>query len=326
MVNPLAIAFDLGGTQIRTALVHRDGTVLQRTAQPTDVSGGPAGVMGQFERMFDQMVEQLTRQPLAEKGAIGAVGVSAPGPLDSTTGTILGIPTLPGWEDYPLKQALARRFALPVVVEGDGIAAANGEWRHGAGRGLDDLVYVTVSTGIGGGVVSGGRLLHGRRGMAGHVGHMRLSQDGPVCACGTAGCFEAYASGSALGREGRAAAAAFPDSALGRLAASRPVSGGDVVAAARAGDAVAIALLDREAEHLGAGFVALLHACSPALIVMGGGVSHAFDLLEPGIRAAIRRAALAPFREVPVVPAALGDNAGLVGVAMLALEQADAAP
>lgn len=319
MTHRLAIAFDLGGTQVRAALVRSDGAVLQRTALATDVAGGPAGVMLQFDAMAQQLQNALSDDGTT---AVVAIGVSAPGPLDSTTGTIIGIPTLPGWEDYPLQHELERRFGLPVTVEGDGIAAANGEWRHGAGRGLDDLVYVTVSTGIGGGVVSDGRLLHGRRGMAGHVGHLRLSRDGPVCSCGTPGCFEAYASGSALGREGRTAAAAHPDSALAKLAIGRAVTGGDVVAAARDGDTVALELIRREADHLGTGFAALLHVCSPALMVMGGGVSQAFDLLEAGIRAAIRRDAMEPFRDVPVVPAALGDNAGLVGVAMLALDHA----
>ncbi len=329
MSHPLAIAFDLGGTQVRAALVRGDGAVLQRTALRTDVAGGPAGVVHQFEQMVQQLraadgvAQAMQAAATASGAAITAIGVSAPGPLDSSTGVVLRIPTLPGWDHFALRDTLEQRFKLPVTVEGDGIAAANGEWRHGAGRGLDDLVYVTVSTGIGGGVVCDGRLLHGRRGMAAHVGHMRMVGVGPLCPCGAVGCFEALASGTALGREGRSAAAAHPDSALGRLALQRMVTAADVVAAARAGDAVAAALIGRQADHLGTGFTALLHAFSPALIIMGGGVSQAFDLLEPGIRAAIHRDAMAPFRDVPVVTAALGDNAGLVGAALLALEHAE---
>ena len=121
---------------------------------------------------------------------------------------------MPGWQDFPLAAALARAFGLPVVVENDGIAAANGEWKFGSARGLDHFVYVTVSTGIGGGVVVDGRLLHGRRGLAGHVGHMLIAPDGPLCSCGARGCFEALASGSALARAGREVAIAEPGSAL----------------------------------------------------------------------------------------------------------------
>src|SRR4029079_12417755 len=130
------------------------------------------------------------------------IGVSAPGPLDSEAGRIIAIPTLPGWDDFPLAAALPECFALPVFGENDAIAAANGEWRFGAARGLSHFVYVTVSTGIGGGVVVDGRLLHGRRGLAGHVGHMIIEPNGSRCSCGARGCFEALASGSALTRAG----------------------------------------------------------------------------------------------------------------------------
>jgi glucokinase len=320
MLPRRALALDLGGTQVRAALVAEDGTVQRRMALPTDVAGGPAAVLDQFEHMVAQLAGADGLHGLT------ALGVAAPGPLDSDTGTILGIPTLPGWEDFPLRAAVQRRFGWPVIVEGDGIAAACGEWRHGAGQGLRHLVYVTVSTGLGGGVVMDGRLLHGRRGMACHVGHLCLAVEGPRCSCGAIGCFEVLASGSALGREARAAARRAPDSLLGRLSREREVSASDAVAAARAGDPVAVELLAREATWLGIGFRSLLHAYSPERIVVGGGVSQAFDLLEPGIRAVLRGTALAPFREVPVVPAALGDNAGLVGVASLALEQTDGPP
>jgi glucokinase len=162
---------------------------------------------------------------------------------------------------------------------------------------------VTVSTGIGAGVVTGGRLQRGHRGMAGHAGHMTVAPDGPVCACGNRGCWEALASGPAFAA--RAQAAGFADGAA-------------AFAAARAGDTVARALSDALARDLGLGLTNLLHLFSPERIVLGGGMSAGLDLLAPGIAAHIARAALAPFRGVPVLPAALGDNAGLVGAAALA--------
>ena len=194
---------------------------------------------------------------------------------------------------------------MPVVLENDGIAAANGEWRFGAGRGLPHLVYVTVSTGIGGGVVADGRLLRGHRGMAGHVGHMILQPDGPRFGAGTPGSFEAMAAGPMLAEAARAAG--FAD-------------GPAVVAAARAGDPAALAVMDREAKWLGTGFVSLLHLYSPERLIVGGGVGQALDLMADRIRERIAALALPPFRGVPVVPAALGDDAGLVGVAALALD------
>ena len=162
-----------------------------------------------------------------------------------------------------------------------------------------------------------GRLLHGRRGMAAHVGHFRMAQEGPVCSCGAVGCFEALAAGTALAKRGRAAGGS---GYLAGVAAERAVETRDVVAGARQGDAACLALITEEAEYLGQGFTGLIQLFSPELLIIGGGVSNAFDLMAEQIRAVIRRDAMAPFREVPVVRAALGDNAGLVGAAMLALE------
>lgn len=309
-----AIGIDLGGTQVRAALVDDTGTVLRRAATRTDVAGGPAAVMAQFRNLIEEVTDDKSLDSLS------GIGVCAPGPLDSLTGTFIHIPTLPGWENFPLRDELAAALGRPVVLEGDAIAACYGEWRFGAGRGLDHLLYVTVSTGIGGGVVSDGRLLHGRRGMTAHVGHFRLARkchpagDEPRCSCGAAGCFEAFAAGTALDRRAREAALAHPESSLARLTAP---TAGDVVAAARQGDATALALLDEEATLLGEGFVSLIHLYSPEKVVMGGGVSHGFDLMDETIHRAVRTTALPAFRDVPVVKAALGDNAGLVGAAAL---------
>ncbi len=307
-----AIGIDLGGTQARVALV-RGGAVVERVAEPTDVAGGPAAVIGQFRRMIAAVCPPDARRTL------GGVGICAPGPLDSESGVVLSIPTLPGWEDFPLAATVGRDLGLPAVLENDGIAAVYGEWKWGAGRGARNLVFVTVSTGIGGGAVVDGHLLHGRRGMAAHVGHFRMAQDGPVCACGAVGCFEALAAGTALAKRARAASVAA--GYLAGVAVERAVETRDVVAGAREGDAACLALIAQEAEFLGQGFTGLIQLFSPEMLIMGGGVSNAFDLMSDRIHAVIRRDAMPPFRDVPVVRAGLGDNAGLVGVAMLALER-----
>ncbi len=317
MADTLAIGIDLGGTQVRAALV--DGArVLSRAAEPTDVAGGPAAVLHQVERLMERVL------PRPEWPGLSGLGVSSPGPLDTDTGTVLNIPTLPGWDGLPLRDLLAERTGLPVVLENDGIAAAFGEWRHGAGRGLRHLVFVTVSTGIGGGVVVDGRLLHGRRGMAGHVGHFPMASNGPACSCGAAGCFEAFAAGSALGHAARSAAARQPSSGLAALAPCDQLTARHVVEAARQGDPLALDLLADEARHLGLGFTGLIHLFSPEAVVMGGGVSEAFDLLEAGIRATIRARAMEAFRDVPVVRAGLEGNSGVIGAAALAVEAARA--
>ena len=311
MAERFALGIDLGGTQVRAALVDESGTVHRRAAMRTDVLGGPVAVLAQMEQMLATVCEGDMRSKVV------GLGICAPGPLDTAAGLVIDIPTLPGWQDFPVRQIAAELFGLPVVFENDGIAAAFGEWKFGAGRGLDHLVYVTVSTGIGGGVIVDRHLLHGRRGMAAHLGHMKLAPHGPRCSCGALGCFEAFAAGSALDRAAQAEADADPAGSLARYGKEGKLTGSDLVRAARDGDALALRLLDREAGYLGEGFTALLHLFSPDMIVMGGGVSKAFDLLYPGIDAVIQRTAMEPFREVPIVTAELQDNAGLVGVAGL---------
>ena len=296
----LALAIDLGGTQLRAALVNEAGELLSRASLATDVQGGPKAVLKQMLQAADAAGFSKSREQIT------GCGICAPGPLDSDTGTIIGIPTLPGWEDFPLRAALSEALGLPVVLENDGIAAANGEWKFGAGRGLSHLVYVTVSTGIGGGVVADGRLMRGRRGMAGHVGHMMIGRDGPRCTCGGHGCFEACASGTALNAAARKIG--FQDSR-------------SLVAAARQGNRAALALLDRESDHLAYGFASLLHLYSPEKLIMGGGVSQALDLMAARIEARMREISMPPFRDVEVVKATLGDDAGLVGAAGLVFEE-----
>ncbi len=311
MSERFALGIDLGGTQVRAALVDESGNVHRRTAMHTDVLGGPVAVLGQMEQMLAEVCQGGMRDKVV------GLGISAPGPLDTAAGLVINIPTLPGWQDFPIRQIAADLFDLPVILENDGIAAAFGEWQYGAGRGLDHLVYVTVSTGIGGGVIVDRHLLHGRRGMAAHLGHMKLAPDGPRCSCGALGCFEAFAAGSALGRAAQAEADANPSGSLARYAKHGKLTAGDVVRAAREADPVALRLLDQEARYLGEGFTALLHLYSPDVIVMGGGVSKAFDLLYPGIDAVIQATAMEPFRSVRIVTAELQDNAGLIGMAGL---------
>ncbi|MDQ0396216.1 ROK family protein [Labrys monachus] len=306
-----ALGIDLGGTQVRAALVDADGAVLRRASARTDVGGGPPAILAQFARLMAEIG--------ADTATLAGVGVCAPGPLDSATGTFIHVPTLPRWEGFALRDRLAADLGLPVVVEGDAIAAAYGEWRFGAGRGLDHLLYITVSTGIGGGVVSDGRLLHGRRGMAAHVGHFRMATDGPRCACGAVGCFEAFAAGTALDRRARQAVLDHPDSLLASMAATDPAHAGHVVEAARQGDAVALRLLDQEAAYLGEGITSLIHLYSPERVIIGGGVSNGLDLMQARIHRVIEETAMPSFRDVRVVRAGLGDNAGLVGAAALIL-------
>jgi glucokinase len=232
-----------------------------------------------------------------------AVGVAAVGPLDARRGTLLGPPNLgPGYRDLNLATPLRHSFGLPVYLERDTNVAALGEHAYGAARGVDDFVYLTVSTGLGGAIFAGGRLYLGATGVAGELGHLPVMLDGPQCGCGGTGHLEALCSGTGIARAGREAGLAASDAA-------------DVAAAERAGDSRAAAVMERARTAFAFGVVGIVNALNPRLIVVGGGVARAEGerLLGPA-RAAIARQALAPAAAaVELVPAALGDDVGLVG-------------
>lgn len=309
-MSRFAIGVDLGGTQVRAALVDEHGNILQRTEERTEADAGPDRVLGQIRSLADRLLLA------SDAAAIVGIGVSAPGPLDTETGTALDIPTLRGFSNYPLRDELQKRLRFPVSLENDGIAAAIGEWQFGAGRGITNLVYVTVSTGIGGGAIVDGRVVRGRKGMAGHVGHMSIVPDGIVCPCGNKGCFEAYASGTAFTKRAEASAMKCSETSLARN--GEALDSRSVFIAAAAGDPLANRLVDEEAEILGRGFTNLIHIFSPEIVIMGGGLSHQFDRLRPGIQSHIAQWAMPAFRDVEVVRAALEQNSGLVGAAALA--------
>ncbi|GLS39474.1 glucokinase [Mesorhizobium tianshanense] len=312
-MTKLALAFDLGGTELRGALVERGGAVAARVSAPTMAGAGSEAVIGQIIALAGTL---LAEHPQAK---VAGIGMCAPGPLDPKAGIVIGPPTLAGWHDVPLIDILSRQFSLPVRLENDANAAALGEWRFGAGRGSGSLVFVTVSTGIGGGVVADGHIYHGRRGLAAEIGHMTITGEGDRCFCGAVGCFEAVASGTALGRRATRLTAPGDGSLLRRLSGGGDVSARHVIEAARAGDISALELVDAEAKWLGIGFTNLLHLYSPDLIVMGGGLANGFDLLAPRIRSTVEQRAMPAYRDVPIVPAELGDRAGLIGAASLIL-------
>jgi glucokinase len=305
---------DLGGTELRAAVVDDAGAVLAFAATATDSYGGPDAVVAQIVDLAARVQAEAGQPPIV------GVGVCAPGPLDPWAGIVLAAPTLFGWGEVPLAALLQARLGHPVRLENDANAAALGEWTFGAGRGTQNMVFVTVSTGIGGGVIADGRLLHGRRGMAAEIGHMTIDlRSTQTLFGGGSGIWEALASGSALGQEATRVAAGPDGAALREAAGGATITARHVVAAARQGDRLALALVAEEARLLGIGFVNLLHLYSPERIIVGGGLSAAMDLMQEEIGRTIRDRALAAYRDVPVVVAALGGNAGLVGAATLVL-------
>lgn len=307
------VGVDLGGTQLRAVLIDREGELLAYQRTDTAAERGPTTVIAQIERLITMVTAQVDRQDVV------GIGVGTPGPLDPFDGIVLEAPNLAGWINVPLKSLLQERTGLPVIVGNDANAAGLGEWRFGSGRGCQDFVYVTISTGIGGGVIAQGKLLLGRKGMAGEVGHMTIQTDGPICGCGNFGCWEVVASGTALARSAQGALERGHQSLIKEIAASSPVEGWHIAAAAERGDPLAQTLMRREGELIGAGVVNLLHLYSPERIALGGGVTKSIAQWESYMRRVVEERAMVPYRSATINLATLGDNVGVIGAAALVL-------
>ncbi len=309
------LAVDLGGTQIRAARCTPDGQMEARVAIPTLAHEGPDAVLGR--------IREAIRSVWPERGEVAALALSAPGPVDARTGVVRFTPNIPGWKDVPLRDLMAD-FGVPTFVANDANLAALGEYRFGAGRGVRDLVYLTISTGIGGGVLIDGRLFEGGQGLGGEVGHIVVEPDGPPCGCGGYGCLEAVASGTAIAREARAAVERGTPTLLSRMAAHpQDLTAREVVEAARQGDALSLHIMERAGRYLGLAIVSLMYLLNPALIILGGSVAiGAGDLLLTPLRRTVReRSQQVYWENTPIVYAALGDDVGLLGALALALER-----
>jgi glucokinase len=318
-----AIGVDLGGTKVEVAAVDATGKICQRSRRPTRVQAGPEGIRSEIA----EMVAALRPQGL-QTAPVG-VGVGVAGQIEADRGLVRFAPNL-HWQDVPFQEDLRQALGLPVVLTNDVRAATWGEWLHGAGQGCDDLICLFVGTGVGGGVVSGGRMLTGCSNTAGELGHITIDLNGPPCRCPNRGCLEALAGGWAIARRAREAITGEPKagqallqtaSALkGKTAALADVTAEVVARAAQAGDPLARMLVHEVAEALVAGAVSLVNAFNPCRLILGGGVMEGLPELVARIEAGIHRQALEAARsKLRVLPAQLHNDAGVIGAGALAL-------
>ena len=317
MPEQFVIGVDLGGTKILTALANREGRVLAEQKIPTEAAKGQQHVIAQIV----QSVEHVRKKAGVQTEQVPVLALGSPGPLDTRTGVIRFAPNL-AWHDLPIRQALERQLSIPVLLDNDANLAALGEHVYGAGRGEDNMVYITVSTGIGGGLIFGGRLYHGFTDGAGEIGHMTVSPDGPLCGCGNRGCLEALASGTAIARDARELAT------RGRGAQILAAAGGDVAgitavtvaAAAAAGDDTAQSIICRAARYLGIGIANIINLLNPSLVVLGGGVMNIGEPVWQNLRTEVRARTLEEAgKSVRLAAAELGGRAGVMGAIALAL-------
>ena len=292
---------DIGGTKLAVGIVDEAGRVAARRECPTEPERGPGHGLGEIVRMLREAAAQAG-------GAISGIGIGAPGPLDPLEGTIGKVDTLPGWEGTNVVAPLAEEFQAPVALENDADAAALAETAWGAGRGESVLLYVTISTGIGVGIVVDGRLYRGAGGAHPEIGHHVIEASGPLCYCGARGCWEALASGPAM--------AAWAASNGLTAPRGRGLSAGLVCELAAAGDSKAILAVERTGYYLGVGLANLISFFCPGAIALGGGVMQSADLFLGRMREVVRtNCSLVPYEQTKIALASFGADAGLVGAA-----------
>lgn len=310
----LTVGVDVGGTKVLGGVVDASGKVLATSRRDTPREGG-----SELTKTIAAVALELMQEH-----SITAVGVSAAGFVSSDRKTMLATPNIADWNGVQLEVELTKLIGLPVVIENDANAAAWGEAKFGAGRNQAHMMMLTIGTGVGGGIVVNNELYRGAFGIAAEFGHLRVVPEGHLCGCGARGCFEQYASGSALRRHAREAISASPDLARNLLARGDGtidgLTGQAITDAAREGDAVALAAFQTTAQYLGAGIASLAVLLDPSCVVIGGGVIDAGEILLAPTREAMTRympfAGKHPYPEI--VAAELGNEAGLVGVADLA--------
>ncbi len=305
------IAVDIGGTHLRAAAYPLQSLQPIHHYRIKTYQG---------KRAPEQNLFQAIHTVWPSSGEVLGIGVAVPGPVDSYQGWVLSTPNIPEWHNLPLAHLISQQFNCPTWIENDANLAALGEWRYGAAQGHHDVLYLTISTGIGGGVILADRLLRGAHGMAAELGHVTIWPEGPLCSCGLPGHLEAIASGPAIVRYVREQIAGGVSSSLSHVAS---LSADQVAQAARQGDTLARQAFQRAGKYLGLALASFLHIFDPSIVVLGGGVSQSGELLFQPLREQLRQSTFHPryLENLKIVTASLGDAAGLIGARALVEDQ-----
>lgn len=312
------IAVDIGGTNLRVAIVDRNGKIIEKKQTPTEVSGGATVVI---QQVIGLIYDVLKKSKVSFCQVIG-IGIGCPGPLDTKTGVIIDTPNL-GWKNVALKDTIEQEFQIPVYVDNDGNLAALGESWLGAGRDVNYLVCLTLGTGIGGGIVINGEIFHGATDAAGELGHIIVEPYGLRCGCGNYGCMEAYASGVGITKRTiqaikEGAPTIITDMVQKQLDKITPMI---VYQASMKGDELAKYILRETGRYLGIGIISIVNMLNPQLVVIGGKIAQMGDLLLNYIKDEVsKRAYLTPCKQFSILSAQLGDDAGIIGAAKMILK------
>jgi glucokinase-like ROK family protein len=310
---------DLGATSIDVAAATLGAELLVHRSEPADIGAGPGVILGRVQTLFAELQRELG----VGAGELSGIGIGVPGPVEFRTGRPIAPPIMPGWDRHPIRERFESRFGAPVWVDNDVNVMSVGEWRAGIAKGLRDVVFVKIGTGIGAGLISNGAPHRGAQGAAGDVGHIQVVDEGVVCRCGNIGCLEALAGGAALARDAEVAArsgrSAFLAEALTRDGA---LSAETVALGAAHGDVPSVELLQRSGRLVGHMLASVVNLFNPAVIVIGGGVARSGNLLLATIRENVYRRSLPlATTDLQIVLSGLGDRAGVIGAAALVADQ-----
>ena len=306
------IGVDLGGTKISTAISTIEGNILANVVLPTKAEEGETAVLGRIVQSIDEVIVGSS----TSIDEIEAIGIGSPGPLDAKKGIIITTPNLP-FKDYNLVQPLKEKYDIPVYLDNDANAAAIGEYMFGAGKGKESIVYFTVSTGVGGGAVLDGKVYRGHTSNALEIGHTTVDPNGPRCNCGNLGCLEAMSSGTAIAKKGKEAVSTNVETSLKKY---DTVTSYEVFKEAEAGDEVAKDIIDNALTYLGIGVANAIATFDPEMIIIGGGVSKAGDIVFNTVKKVVNKRCFKSMAEsCEIVPAGLGSDAGVVGAVALAI-------
>jgi len=314
------LAIDLGGSKIIIAIISDKGEMIAREYCPTLADEGPPAVI---DRMLSAIDHLLSLRNI-DSSQLNSISIAAAGVIDMEKGIVTSSPSLPGWIDIPLRGIVDEKYKVNTFLINDASAAVLGEHHFGAGKGANNLIYLTVSTGIGGGIIINGRLYFGSSGGAGEIGHTTVDVNGPRCNCGNIGCLEALASGTAVAREAMRRISQGEKSSLTEMVEGKieSITAEKVSLAAQDGDSLALEVISKAASYLGAGTANLVNIFNPEIIIVGGGMAKMGDLLLDPVRQVVKERAFRLLAQaVRVVPAQLGDDAAVFGAAIFAFQQ-----
>ncbi|HTX91024.1 MAG TPA: ROK family protein [Anaerolineales bacterium] len=321
-INPQGghiVGIDIGATHVNLVVTDFSGRVLDEVEIPFNVKEPPIQCLDQVDRLFRETLAKMN----LKLDDIEAIGVGVPGPVDTKAGMVIAPPIMPGWDRFPIRETLEKRWGCPIALANDAELGALGEWAYGAARGEKNIAYIKVGTGIGAGLLLDGQIYHGISGAAGEIGHLTMIENGPICNCGNAGCLETLAGGMAIARQAQEAVRKGQRTMLSEITPIEAITTRDVSAIARRGDRVAQQIIVQAGRYLGIAIAGMVNLFNPTMIVFGGGVAQIGDLFLQPIRDEVQKRSLpAAVRTLRIQTAVLRRRSSSMGAVVLALSMA----